>query len=42
MSSEIIVVLVIIAFVFAGVTYLELNSRRNKKNAEQERAITEE
>jgi hypothetical protein len=37
MSSEAIVVLVIIAFAIAGLVYLERNSRRNKKDSEEKR-----
>ena len=35
MSSEAIVVLVIVALAIAGLTYLEIHSRRNKRNEEQ-------
>jgi hypothetical protein len=34
MSSEAIVVLVIVAFAIAGLVYLERNSRRNKSSDE--------
>jgi hypothetical protein len=36
MSSEAIVVLVIVAFAVAGLVYLERNSRRNKENKSDE------
>lgn len=35
MSSEAIVVLAIVALAIAGLAYLEINSRRNKKKAER-------
>jgi hypothetical protein len=35
MSSEAIVVLVIVALVIAGLVYLEMHSRRNKRNGEK-------
>jgi flagellar basal body-associated protein FliL len=35
MSSEIIVVLVIIALAIAGLVYLELHSRRNKQKGQE-------
>jgi len=34
MSSEIIVVLVLIVLAIAGLLYLEIHSRRNKQNEE--------
>jgi hypothetical protein len=34
MSSEVIVVLVIVALAIAGLAYLEIHSRRNKRNEE--------
>jgi hypothetical protein len=36
MSSEIIVVLVIVALAIGGLAYLEMNSRRNKRNEERQ------
>jgi Flp pilus assembly protein CpaB len=36
MSSEIIVVLVLIALAIGGLGYLEMNSRRNKRSEEQQ------
>jgi len=41
MSSEIIVVLVMVALALAGLGYLELNSRRNKAREEQEKRSDE-
>jgi flagellar basal body-associated protein FliL len=38
MSSEIIVVLVMVALAIAGLAYLEMNSRRNKARKEEEKA----
>jgi hypothetical protein len=35
MSSEIIVVLVIVALAIAGLVYLEMHSRRNKESEER-------
>ena len=35
MSSEAIVVLVIVALAIAGLAYLEINSRRNKQKEER-------
>ena len=35
MSSETIVVLVIVALAIAGLAYLEIHSRRNKQKEEQ-------
>ncbi len=35
MSSEIIVVLVIVALAIAGLAYLEIHSRRNNQNEER-------
>jgi hypothetical protein len=35
MSSEAIVVLVIVALAIAGLVYLEMHSRRNKQNEER-------
>ncbi len=35
MSSEVIVVLVIVALAIAGLVYLETHSRRNKKKEER-------
>jgi hypothetical protein len=35
MSSEIIVVLALVALAILGLVYLELNSRRNKQGREQ-------
>jgi hypothetical protein len=35
MSSEAIVVLVIVALAIAGLVYLEMHSRRNKRNEEK-------
>jgi len=35
MSSEAIVVLVIVALALAGLVYLEMHSRRNKRNEER-------
>jgi type II secretory pathway pseudopilin PulG len=37
MSSEIIVVLVIIALAIAGLIYLEMHSRRNKQKERREK-----
>jgi flagellar basal body-associated protein FliL len=37
MSSEIIVVLVLVALAFAGLGFLEINSRRNKAKKEEEK-----
>ena len=39
MSSEAIVVIVIVALAFAGLAYLEIHSRRNKRNDEAERKV---
>lgn len=36
MSSEIIVVLVLIALAIGGLVYLEMNSRRNRRSEEQQ------
>jgi len=36
MSSEIIVVLVMVALALAGLGYLEINSRRNKASKKEE------
>lgn len=36
MSSEIIVVLVLIALAVGGLVYLEINSRRNRRSEEQQ------
>jgi Flp pilus assembly protein CpaB len=36
MSSEIIVVLVLIALAVGGLVYLEMNSRRNRRIEEQQ------
>jgi len=36
MSSQVIVVLIIVALAIAGLAYLEINSRRNKRNEERE------
>ena len=41
MSSEIIVVLVMIGLALAGLGYLEMNSRRNKARNEKERTSDE-
>jgi type II secretory pathway pseudopilin PulG len=41
MSSEVIVVLVIVALAIAGLVYLEMHSRRNKRDAE-EKAMSDE
>jgi flagellar basal body-associated protein FliL len=41
MSSEIIVVLVMVALALAGLGYLEMNSRRNKAREEQEKRSDE-
>ena len=35
MSSEIIVVLVIVVLAIAGLVYLEMHSRRNKQSGEE-------
>jgi len=35
MSSEIIVVLILVALAIGGVVYLELHSRRNKRDEKQ-------
>ena len=35
MSSEIIVVLVIVALAIAGLVYLEMHSRRNKQSEDE-------
>jgi hypothetical protein len=35
MSSEAIVVLVLVAFAIAGLVYLEMNSRRNRKDSDE-------
>jgi flagellar basal body-associated protein FliL len=35
MSSEIIVVLILVALAIVGIVYLELHSRRNKKEEKQ-------
>jgi flagellar basal body-associated protein FliL len=35
MSSEAIVVLVIVALAIAGLVYLEMHSRKNKRNEEE-------
>lgn len=35
MSSEIIVVLVLVALAIAGLVYLEMHSRRNEKHEEE-------
>ena len=35
MSSEVIVILVIVAFAVAGLFYLERNSRKNRKNSDE-------
>ena len=35
MSSEVIVVLAIVALAIAGLAYLEMHSRRNKKDSEE-------
>ena len=40
MSSEAIVVLVILALAIAGLVYLEMHSRRNKQNEEKNDAGT--
>jgi flagellar basal body-associated protein FliL len=42
MSSEIIVVLVMVALAIAGLGYLEMNSRRNKAPKEEEGRKEEE
>jgi len=41
MSSEIIVVLVMVAVALAGLGYLEMNSRRNKASKKEEKARDE-
>jgi hypothetical protein len=41
MSSEMIVVLVMVALALAGLGYLELNSRHNKAREEQEKRSDE-
>lgn len=40
MSSEIIVVLLMVGLALAGLGYLELNSRRNKARQEEEKRTT--
>ena len=42
MSSEVIVVLVIIVFAIAGLVYLERNSRKNKKDGDESKVQSEE
>jgi hypothetical protein len=42
MSSEVIVVLVIVALVIAGLAYLEIHSRRNKQNEDKEKVMSDE
>lgn len=42
MSSEVIVVLVIIVFAIAGLAYLEINSRKNKKDSDESKVQSEE
>ena len=42
MSSEVIVVLVIVVLAIAGLVYLEMNSRRNKREEEKGKAMNEE
>jgi type II secretory pathway pseudopilin PulG len=39
MSSEVIVVLVIVGLAIAGLIYLERNSRRNKESKSDEKAV---
>ena len=41
MSSEIIVVIVMVALALAGLGYLEMNSRRNKASKKEEKASDE-
>ncbi len=36
MSSEIVVVLVIVALALVGLVFLEINSRRNRKSADEQ------
>jgi flagellar basal body-associated protein FliL len=42
MSSATIVVLVLVALAIAGLVYLEMNSRRNKQNEENEKVMSDE
>lgn len=42
MSSEIIVVLIMIGLAVAGLGYLEMNSRRNKARQEEEEEASDE
>jgi hypothetical protein len=42
MSSEVIVVLVIVALAIAGLVYLERNSRRNKQNDKTGEVMSDE
>lgn len=41
MSSEIIVVLVLVGLALSGLGYLEMNSRRNKRSKEGKKASDE-
>lgn len=42
MSSEVIVISVIVALAIAGLAYLEIHSRRNKRNEEKSEQVSEE
>ena len=42
MSSQIIVVLVMVVLAILGLGYLEMNSRRNQTNKEEEKASDEQ